>query len=153
MTKPLKEVIQGSTTLLKIVEKPLGIGIGIGLIAGAANAVILGIPMWLSLLAGSILGVLVCLIASPAMKTELKARREAEEKRSAALLSKTRVASAFTAFEQLLFLPEQVLSLFIFIDKHERNKSLQCINPDNHHPASRMAILVLQSEACLRRTL
>ena len=99
MTKPLKEVIQGSATLLKIAEKPLGVGIGIGLIAGVANAVILGIPMWPSLLAGSILGVLVCLIASPAMKTELKARREAEEKRSAALLSKTRVASAFTAFE------------------------------------------------------
>ena len=99
MTKPLKEMIQGSATLLKIAEKPLGIGIGIGLIAGAVNAVILGIPMWLSLLAGSILGVLVCLIASPAMKTELKARREAEEKRSAALLNKTRVASAFTAFE------------------------------------------------------
>ena len=99
MTKPLKEVIQGSATLLKIVEKPLGIGIGIGLIAGAANAVILGIPMWLSLLAGSVLGVSVCLFACPAMKTELKARREAEEKRNAALLSKTRVASAFTAFE------------------------------------------------------
>jgi membrane protein implicated in regulation of membrane protease activity len=99
MTKPLKEVIRGSATLLKIAEKPLGIGIGIGLIAGAANSLVLGIPMWLSLLTGSILGILVCLVASPAMKTELKARREAEEKRSAALLSKTRVATAFTAFE------------------------------------------------------
>ena len=47
MTKPLKEVIQGSATLLKIAEKPLGIGLAIGLTAGAANALILGIPMWL----------------------------------------------------------------------------------------------------------
>jgi len=99
MTKPLKEVIQGSATLLKIAEKPLGIGIGIGLIAGVANAIFLGIPMWLSLLAGSILGASVCLFACPGMKTELKARKEAEEKRKAVLHSKARVASAFTAFE------------------------------------------------------
>ena len=99
MTKPLKEVIRGSATLLKIGEKPLGIGLAIGLTAGAANALILGIPMWLSLSGGAILGVGVCLIACPGMKTELKARRNAEARRKAALRSKARTASAFTAFE------------------------------------------------------
>ena len=49
MTNPLKEVIQGSATLLRIAEKPLGIGLAIGLVAGGANALILGIPMWISL--------------------------------------------------------------------------------------------------------
>tara|TARA_B100000700_G_C14921085_1_gene797096 strand:- start:30 stop:374 length:345 start_codon:yes stop_codon:yes gene_type:complete len=99
MTKPLKEVIQGSATLLKIAEKPLGIGLSIGLAVGAANAFILGIPLWLSLSGGAILGVGVCLIACPGMKTELKARREAEARRKLALRSKARTASAFTAFE------------------------------------------------------
>ena len=37
MTKPLREVIQGSATLLKIAEKPLGIGLAIGLTVGAAS--------------------------------------------------------------------------------------------------------------------
>ncbi len=99
MTKPLKEVLHGSATLLKIAEKPLGIGLSIGLIAGAANAYFLGIPMWLSLSTGAILGLGVCLIAAPAMKTELKARREAEARRKAVLRAKARTASAFTAFE------------------------------------------------------
>ena len=99
MTKPLREVLHGSATLLKIAEKPLGIGLSIGLIAGAANAYFLGIPMWLSLPAGAILGLGVCLIAAPAMKTELKARREAEARRKAVLRAKARTASAFTAFE------------------------------------------------------
>ena len=99
MNKPLKEVLHGSATLLKIAEKPLGIGLSIGLAAGAANAYFLGIPMWLSLSAGAILGLGVCLIAAPAMKTELKARREAEARRKAVLRAKARTASAFTAFE------------------------------------------------------
>ena len=99
MTKPLKEVIQGSATLLKIAEKPLGIGLVIGLAVGGANAIILGIPLWLSLSGGAILGVGVCLIACPGMKTELKVRREAEVRRKAALRAKARTASAFTAYE------------------------------------------------------
>ena len=99
MTKPLKEVLHGSATLLKIAEKPLGIGLSIGLMAGAANAYFLGIPMWLSLFTGAILGLGVCLIACPGMKTELKARRDAEARRKAVLRAKARTASAFTAFE------------------------------------------------------
>ena len=39
------------------------------------------------------------MIAAPAMKTELKARREAEARRKAVLRAKARTASAFTAFE------------------------------------------------------
>lgn len=99
MNKPLKEVIQGSATLLKIAEKPLGIGFSIGLAVGAVNAYLLGIPLWLSLPSGAILGLGVCLIAAPGMKTELRARREAEARRKAALRAKARTASAFTAFE------------------------------------------------------
>ena len=99
MTKPLKEVIQGSATLLKIAEKPLGIGFSIGLVAGGANALILGIPMWISLTGGAVLGLAVCLIACPGMKSELKARRDAETRRKHALRAKARTASAFTAFE------------------------------------------------------
>ena len=99
MAKPLAEVIYGSATLLKIAEKPLGIGLAIGLIAGAINAFALGFTLWLSLLTGAILGIGVCLVACPGMKSELKARREAEVNRTAKLHSKARVASAFTALE------------------------------------------------------
>ena len=99
MTKPLMEIIKGSATLLKIDVKPLGIGLSIGLVASGANALILGIPLWLSLPAGAILGLGVCLIACPGMKTELKARRDAETRRKVALRAKARTASAFTAFE------------------------------------------------------
>ena len=99
MTTPLKEVIRGSATLLKIAEKPLGISILIGLAAGGANALILGIPMWASLTGGAIIGLGVCLIACPGMKTELKARRDAEARRKTALHAKARTASAFTALE------------------------------------------------------
>ena len=60
---------------------------------------ILGIPLWLSLSGGAILGLGVCLIAAPGMKSELKARREAEARRKVALRAKARTASAFTAFE------------------------------------------------------
>ena len=99
MTTPLKEVIQGSATLLRIAEKPLGIGLAIGLVAGGANALILGIPMWVSLIGGAIMGLSVCMIACPGMKSELKARREAEMRRKMLLRAKARTASAFTAFE------------------------------------------------------
>lgn len=99
MSKPLKEVIHGSATLLKLAEKPLGIGLGIGLSVGAINTYLLGIPLWLTLSSGAILGLSVCLIAAPGMKSELRARREAEARRKAMLRAKARTASAFTAFE------------------------------------------------------
>ena len=99
MVKPLTEVIKGSATLVKLAEKPLGIGLVIGLLAGGINAYALQIPLYISLASGAILGIAVCLIASPGMKSELKARRIAEQKRAAQLRSKARTASAFTAFE------------------------------------------------------
>ena len=99
MAKPLTEVIKGSATLVKLAEKPLGIGLVIGLLAGGINSYVLQIPLYISLASGAILGIAVCLIASPGMKTELKARRIAEQKRAAQLRSKARTASAFTAFE------------------------------------------------------
>ena len=99
MTTPLKEVIHGSATLLKIIEKPLGISFLIGLCAGGANALILGIPMWISLIGGAVIGLVVCMVACPGMKSELKARREAELRRKVLMRTTARTASAFTALE------------------------------------------------------
>ena len=99
MTKPLKEIINGSATLIKVAEKPLGIGLLFGVSAGVVNTMALGIPLWLSISGGAIIGVTVCLIAAPGMKSELKARRDAEARHRAMLRSKARTASAFTAFE------------------------------------------------------
>ena len=99
MSKPLKEIINGSATLLKVAEKPLGIGLLFGVSAGVVNTMALGIPLWLSISGGAIIGVSVCLIAAPGMKSELKSRRDAEARHRAMLRSKARTASAFTAFE------------------------------------------------------
>ncbi len=99
MAKPLTEVIKGSASLVKLAEKPLGIGLVIGLAAGGINSYALQIPLYASLAGGAILGIAVCLIASPGMKSELRARRVAEQTRAAQLRSKARTASAFTAFE------------------------------------------------------
>ena len=99
MSKPLREVIKGSATLIKIAEKPLGIGAIIGLFAGGINSHFLGISFYPSVISGLFLGISVCLLASPGMKSELKARRLAEQTRKRMLRSKARTGSAFTAFE------------------------------------------------------
>jgi len=99
MSKPLREVIKGSATLIKIAEKPLGIGAIIGLFAGGINSHFLGISFYPSVIAGLFIGISVCLLASPGMKSELKARRLAEQTRKRMLRSKARTGSAFTAFE------------------------------------------------------
>ena len=90
MTEPQKDDDRRATSILQIAEKPIGIGLVIGIVAGAGNSIALGIPLWQSISAGAILGMLVCLLACPAMK---RINRKTVTK------TRARAASAFTTLE------------------------------------------------------
>ena len=87
------------TSLLTLAQKPLGIGIIGGSVTGFANSIVLGIPLLPSVIAGTILGFAVCLVLCPGMKDELALRRKLVATRSKNLSKRTRIVSAFTAFD------------------------------------------------------
>ncbi|HIL66105.1 MAG TPA: hypothetical protein EYG33_08080 [Candidatus Poseidoniales archaeon] len=99
MTEPQMDATRGATSLLEVSEKPIGLGLTIGIVAGAGNSVVLGIPLWQSILSGAVLGVLVCLFACPAMKSTLRARKLAYLNRKSTINNRARAASAFTTLE------------------------------------------------------
>jgi uncharacterized membrane-anchored protein YhcB (DUF1043 family) len=82
-----------------ILQRPLGIGFTIGLIIGLANAIVLGLPLLMSMGTGILIGVFVCIIGCPAMKNQLAQRRELEKSRKTALARRTRIISAFTSLD------------------------------------------------------
>jgi hypothetical protein len=96
MTTPHVEFETAGGGLLAACERPLVIGIAIGLVMGFANALILAIPLWISLVSGILLGVVVTLIACPGLRTTLRERREANALKSS---DKSQSVSAFTARE------------------------------------------------------
>ena len=87
------------TSLLKLSQKPLGIGIVGGSITGIANSLILGIPLIPSIFVGMILGFAVCLVFCPGMKDELALRRKLVAARSHKLSKRARIVTAFTSFD------------------------------------------------------
>jgi hypothetical protein len=96
MTTPQIEVETDGGRLLAACERPLVIGIAIGLVMGIANALILAIPLWISLTSGVFLGIAVTMIACPGMRTTLRDRRVANALKSN---DKSHSISAFTARE------------------------------------------------------
>ena len=87
------------TSLLTLAQKPLGIGIIGGSVTGFANSMLLGIPLFPSVIAGTILGFAVCLVLCPGMKDELALRRKLVAARSNNLSKRVRIVSAFTSFD------------------------------------------------------
>ena len=87
-------------TLLRLwIERPLGIGVIIGIVAGSLNSIMLGVPMMPSILVGSILGLAVCTIGCPAMRTKMLARRERKRMLSVNDSKRVRATSAFSTFD------------------------------------------------------
>jgi len=87
-------------TLLRLwVERPLGIGVLIGIVAGCLNSVMLGVPMLPSILAGSILGLVVCTLGCPAMRTKMLARRKRKRIINLNDSKRVRATSAFSTFD------------------------------------------------------
>ena len=81
------------------IERPLGIGVLIGIVAGCLNSVMLGVSMLPSILVGSILGLVVCTLGCPAMRTKMVARRERKRILSLNDGKRVRATSAFSTFD------------------------------------------------------
>jgi hypothetical protein len=81
------------------IERPLGIGVVIGIVAGSLNSIMLGVPMLPSILVGSILGLAVCTFGCPAMRTKMLARRERKRIPSGNNSKRVRATSAFSTFD------------------------------------------------------
>ena len=81
------------------IERPLGIGVLIGIVAGSLNSVMLGVSILPSILVGSILGLVVCTLGCPAMRTKMLARRERKRILSLNDSKRVRATSAFSTFD------------------------------------------------------
>ena len=97
--KKLPEKRSILSLLFPIYDRPLGVGFFVGLIIGLSNSLILGIPMFYSILSGISIGLLVCLLGCPAMVKQLIERRELEKTRKVALARKARIITAFTSLD------------------------------------------------------
>lgn len=80
-------------------QKPLGIGFGVGLIVGTLNTIVLGIPLLLSVPGGILLGLVVCVVGSPTMRHELAERKQLEREYKSGLLERKGRSGAFTQFD------------------------------------------------------
>ncbi|RZD44689.1 MAG: hypothetical protein CXT69_04790 [Methanobacteriota archaeon] len=85
--------------LLLLLEKPIGIGLWIGLIVGAFNGYMFGLPMIWSISSGAFLGMLVCIFSCPDMRTMLKERRNRMRQSRMHNVAKSKAMSAFTSLE------------------------------------------------------
>ena len=87
-------------SLLRLwIERPLGIGVLIGIVAGSLNSIMLSVPMLPSILVGSLLGLVVCTLGCPAMRTKMLARRERKRILSLNDSKRVRATSAFSTFD------------------------------------------------------
>jgi hypothetical protein len=59
----------------------------------------LGVPMLTSILVGSVLGLVVCTLGCPAMRTKMLARRERKRVLSVNDSKRVRATSAFSTFD------------------------------------------------------
>ena len=80
-----------------ILDKPIGTGLGVGILAGCLNALILGLTMLPSIIVGATLGILVCIVACPRMRAFLKRRKTLLDEY--ALELSTRSRRAFTSLD------------------------------------------------------
>tara|TARA_B100001564_G_C20580892_1_gene643056 strand:- start:668 stop:1006 length:339 start_codon:yes stop_codon:yes gene_type:complete len=89
-----------SSLLYRTFQKPLGIGILVGIITGICNSLILGLPLISSIGIGAVLGISVCIFGCPGMmRGQLQARRELEKQRRVERARRQRIMKAFTSFD------------------------------------------------------
>ena len=87
-------------SLLRLwIERPLGVGVLIGIVAGSLNSIMLGVAMLPSILVGSIIGLAVCTLGCPAMRTKMVARRERKRILNVNDSKRVRATSAFSTFD------------------------------------------------------
>ncbi len=82
-----------------IFEKPVGIGLWVGLVMGALNGYMYALPMLESMVAGGVLGAIICIATCPEMRTMLKERRNRIRRERMDNVVRSRALSAFTSLE------------------------------------------------------
>ena len=85
--------------LPKVMQILLVVGVGVGVIVGVLNTIVLGIPLLLSVPSGVVLGLAVCMICSTNMRSELAQHKRAEHEYKQRLLDRKGRAGAFTRFD------------------------------------------------------
>ena len=80
-------------------ERPIGIGFWIGMVFGLLNALTFNLPMFASALSGALIGSGVCIVACPAMRSQIKKHRQRIRAHESALKMRSRATSAFTTLE------------------------------------------------------
>ena len=94
------KVRSASSLFYRTFQKPLGIGLIVGIITGFCNSIVLGLPLIASIGIGATLGLSVCLFGCPGMmRGQIAARRELEKLRSEERLRRKRIIKAFTSFD------------------------------------------------------
>tara|TARA_B100001093_G_scaffold328833_1_gene313871 strand:- start:6050 stop:6382 length:333 start_codon:yes stop_codon:yes gene_type:complete len=88
-----------TTTLPRILQKPIGVGCFIGFLTGVANSIFLGIPSLYSVPFGILLGMTVCIVASPAMRHQLNQARREQSKFRGQLMNRKGRKNAFTTYD------------------------------------------------------
>ena len=83
----------------KVMQKPIGVGSFVGLLTGIANSLILPIPLLFSVPAGVLLGVIVCVIACPGMRSDLAQFKDDQHQTRTQLLARKGRKNAFTMHE------------------------------------------------------
>jgi len=101
---PLPEASKKGSTyraplLPKVMQKPIGVGSFVGLLTGVANSLILPIPLILSVPAGVVLGIIVCIIACPGMRSDLAQFKDEQHQTRKELLARKGRKNAFTMHE------------------------------------------------------
>jgi hypothetical protein len=90
---------QNRSVFAMLKERPLGIGLWIGMVFGALNAIMLGLPMLASMLIGGGLGFVVCAFGCPHMRSRMKARRQRKRELLLPESHRVRATSVFSAFD------------------------------------------------------
>jgi cadmium resistance protein CadD (predicted permease) len=99
VTKPVKNSLYGSRLFPKVMQKPIGVGSFVGFLVGVANSIILTIPLLFSVPVGVLLGMGVCIIACPGMRTELAQHKVAQSETRNKLISRNGRKNVFTTYD------------------------------------------------------
>jgi hypothetical protein len=85
--------------LPRVMQKPMCVGAGVGLVVGTLNWAILSIPLYLSAPAGVLLGIAVCIVASPGMRHQLAEQKRIDHEYKHSLKQRKGRSGAFTQFD------------------------------------------------------
>ena len=99
VTKPVRNSLYGSRLFPKIMQKPIGVGVFVGFLVGVANTLFLSIPLLFSVPGGVSLGMAVCIVACPGMRSELAQHKAIQLENRQKLISRNGRKNVFTTYD------------------------------------------------------